>query len=180
MDKVKAIEYPYRATVLVLRTRFAYRSLGNREHPRSAPGGRRVSAVAAVWPQPSHQFATAADADLGEHRLQVVLHRVGGDEQAPGDVDGRMPGDHLTADAALTRRQTVGPEQQADQLIASGRLDGDRDLVIVSADQRAGLEDGPLATRAPHPRSETARGCAPGTNSHDPHHHHEPAGRGLV
>jgi hypothetical protein len=27
------------------------------------------------WTKPSYQLATAADAYLGEHRLQVVLHR---------------------------------------------------------------------------------------------------------
>jgi hypothetical protein len=37
----------------------------------------------------------------------MVLHGVGGDEEAAGDVGGRMPGDHLTADVALAGRQTV-------------------------------------------------------------------------
>jgi len=54
-----------------------------------------------------------------------------------------MPGDHLTADVALARRQTVRHEQQADQVIAGRRLDGNRDLLLVPADQRAGLEATP-------------------------------------
>ena len=67
-----------------------------------------------------------------------------------------MAGDHLATDVALARRQTVRHEQQADQLIAGCWLDRDGDLVVVPADQRACLEDGPLATRVPQPRTETA------------------------
>src|SRR5436305_7749366 len=91
-----------------------------------------------------------------------------------------MAGDHLATDVALARRQTVRHEQQADQLIAGCWLDRDGDLVVVPADQRACLEDGPLATRVAQPCTETARGCGAGPNSHHLHHYHESAGCDLV
>ena len=45
-----------------------------------------------------------------------------------------MSRDHLAADLALARGQTVRHKQQAEQLIATCRLDGDRNLVFVATD----------------------------------------------
>jgi hypothetical protein len=56
-----------------------------------------------------------------------------------------MPGHHLMADVPLARCQTVRREQQPNELIAGCRLNGDGDLFIVPTDQRACVEDGPLA-----------------------------------
>ena len=42
----------------------------------------------------------------------MILHGIAGDEEAAGDVGGRMPRDHLAADVALARCQTVRREQQ--------------------------------------------------------------------
>ncbi len=64
--------------------------------------------------QPSDELATTSYADLGEHRLWMILHCVRGDEEVAGNIGGRMPGDDLTADVALARGQAIRREQQAD------------------------------------------------------------------
>ena len=78
--------------------------------------------------QSCDQLDPAAHADLGEHRLQVVLHGVGGDEKAFGDLRGGPPGQHLATHVALPRRQSVTGEEQSEQPLAARRLDADRYL----------------------------------------------------
>src|SRR5438105_14041591 len=53
------------------------------------PGGRCERM--AIPEDGHHELPPAADAGLGEHPLQVILHRVLGDAPATGDLAGREP-----------------------------------------------------------------------------------------
>jgi hypothetical protein len=68
-----------------------------------------------------------------------------------------MPGDDFGGNLAFPRCQAVRREEQADQLITACRLDADRNLIFVAADERAGLQNGPLATSISQSGSESVR-----------------------
>ena len=110
----------------------------------------------------------------------MILHGIAGDIEAARDIGGGVSRDDLVANLPLTRGQTVRDKQHADQLITACRLDGDGNLIFVTTQQLARLENGPLAVGITQPGPETARQGAAGTDSHDLHHHHEPAWRDLI
>ncbi len=49
------------------------------------------------------EFLAAVGAGLGEDRLQVVLHRVLGEEHAPGDITGHDAGSQVVQQLRLSR-----------------------------------------------------------------------------
>ena len=91
-----------------------------------------------------------------------------------------MSGDHFTADLALARCQTVRHEQQAHQVIAACRLDGDRDLIVDPHRSAGWPRELPIGRARPESRAETARGRRASTAGHHLHHHHEAARRDLI
>jgi hypothetical protein len=74
------------------------------------------------------ELAPAADAGLGEHRLQVVLHRVWGEVEAARDLARREALADESCERALAGGQAVGGHDQRRDLEGAGLLDdhGDR------------------------------------------------------
>src|SRR5262249_28614938 len=58
------------------------------------------------------KLATAGDVQLGENRLEVVLHGVGGDVQAAGNLPGAHPGQHPPDHLALPPGEPIGGGEQ--------------------------------------------------------------------
>ena len=85
--------------------------------------------------------------------------------------------------AETSRSRAVRPyaaKSKADQLVTACRLDADRNLIFVAADERAGLQNGPLTAGISQSGSEGVRAGGASAYSHNLHHHHEPAGCDLI
>ena len=84
----------------------------------------------------------------------------------------------------ISRSRAVRPyadQQQADQLITACRLDGDRNLIFVAAEQLGWPRERPTGRCASRNLArKLPRYGAASTDSHDLHHHHEPARRDLI